>query len=242
MLPGTETPPPTLSYMSAGDEEVLHIIRSSGSNQEPAPPHLTNESWATFASFGPRCTRCGNPCGDDVVYHGSLAFHRRHFSCKRCGCALRIPMSINGDIYCQQCAKHIQPQSHCCAVCHAPRTASSIIAASQCFCPDHFRCSTCGCKLDNETYRQRAGKFYCLEHIPRPPQQFTCAVCNREIPDRRIVAFGKTFHPDCFCCTMCHQNLANQKYTGIDNKPLCLKCFKHLPRQVQISIANNYRP
>ncbi|KAH0792696.1 LIM-type zinc finger-containing protein [Histomonas meleagridis] len=236
---------PFNSLMDEEDEEVIRIIRSGSfdSMNQPVDSQSCNDVWASIASFGPRCNRCGNPCGDDVVYHGSLAFHRRHFTCKQCGVPIQIPTCINGEIYCKECAKNIKPLSHRCFVCNAPRNPLSIVAAGKCFCPNHFLCALCGCKLNQNTYIQRGGQFYCREHAPIAPQFPICDKCHKEIREKRVInAFRKNFHPACFSCSMCNQNLADQKYiSGYHEKPICVHCFKSLPKEEQALVANNFR-
>lgn len=155
--------------MEPEDEEVLRIIQSLGST-ETDNDNAMLESWSPFASFGPRCTRCGNPCGDDVVYCGSLAFHKRHFKCRKCGQAMQVPITINGDVYCQNCSKIVRPKQNTCCVCHQIADDRSICVAGKCFCLDHFRCAKCNALLSPANFRQRQGKFYCPNHVPENPQ------------------------------------------------------------------------
>ena len=222
------------TLMDPEDEQVLELIRAS----QPEAADECDEAWAPLASFGPRCHRCGNPCGDDVVYHGSLAFHRCHFTCRRCRSALRVPISVNGDVYCQSCAPHVEPGSHVCCVCQQPRNSESIVVAGRCFCPQHFTCRACGVVLDPETFGQRGGEFFCPEHVP---DMAVCAACGMEVNSRRVIANGCSYHADCFCCSMCGTNLVDQKYTTYDGRPICVRCFKGLPKGVQAGIARSAR-
>lgn len=225
--------------MDAEDEQILSLFRNSQSQDDLAS--ISDESWAAFASFGPRCNRCGNPCGDDVVYHGSMAFHRRHFTCKGCNSTLIVPIAINNELYCQSCAPHVQPESHSCCVCHQPRNPASVIAAGRCFCREHFKCKTCGSILDLDTFRQRGGDFFCREHVPNPPASHICAKCHREVTERKVIVFGKTYHPDCFSCAQCLAPLDHKKYTTYQDKPICIDCFNNLPKSVQAGLAKTAR-
>lgn len=212
--------------MEPEDEEVLRIIRSIGEFDDDlmdSEMSCQMESWASIVSFGPRCTRCGNPCGDDVYLHGTMPFHKRHFTCRNCNGPMVIPITINGDVYCQQCASFIQPKAKICHVCKAPADKNSIFAAGKCFCPNHFRCSKCNRLLSPTNFLQRAGKFYCPEHAPDKPVQ-VCFSCNREIDTEPITGADQIFHPECFVCSKCHADLKNKPYTLTDQKLLCESC------------------
>lgn len=223
---------PSVSYsatpMEPEDEEVLKIIRSLGNGNIPDCQNseittLPYENFQPLASFGPRCTRCGNPCGNDVYYHGPLPFHKRHFVCKRCNGALHVPITVNGDVYCQNCARSIKPKPPTCCKCHAPVADKSVIVAGKCFCQDHFRCAFCNNILNANNFIQRAGKFYCPDHIPEPTKA-ACSVCNLPIEGSSVDKNGILMHPECFRCSICHQNLDHLPCSFIKNKPYCLSC------------------
>ena len=160
---------PSSPLIDEDDEEVLRIVRScSFDNQfeneslESEPPQ--NNSWSSFTHFGPRCNRCGNPCGEDAIYHGSMAFHKDHFTCYKCGSMIKIPVFVNGEMYCKRCGKDIQPKSYTCFVCGAPRNMESVIIDEKCYCKKHFQCSICGCILNKNEYVVKDNNFYCSEH------------------------------------------------------------------------------
>ena len=153
--------------MAPEDEEVLQIIQSMNS-PEVADDTSVLESWSACVSFGPRCARCGNPCGDDVVYVGSLAFHKRHLKCRKCGKRMQVPIIINGDIYCQNCSKLVKPRQNTCEICHKIVDETGVSIAGKSYCSDHFRCAICNCPLSISNYKQKDGKFYCPQHISTP--------------------------------------------------------------------------
>ena len=86
------------------DEQVLNIINSLCDNS-------LGECLSEVLSFGPRCTRCGMPCGCDTIYFGSMAFHKKHFNCKICGSSIDFPIVIDNDICCQKCLAKIKKES-----------------------------------------------------------------------------------------------------------------------------------
>ena len=167
--------------MAPEDEEVLQIIQSMNST-EVADDTSVLESWSACVSFGPRCARCGNPCGDDVVYVGSLAFHKRHLKCRKCGKRMQVPIIINGDIYCQNCSKLVKPRQNTCEICHQIVDETGVSVGGKSYCADHFRCATCNCRLSISNYKQKGGKFYCPQHVP--PSTGDSFLENSLPPDR----------------------------------------------------------
>ena len=87
------------------DEEVLNIIYS-----------ICDNSYGDYLSeplsFGPRCARCGMPCGNDAIYFGTLTFHKRQFNCKICGSSLDFPIVINDDLYCKSCVTKMKKKGN----------------------------------------------------------------------------------------------------------------------------------
>ena len=228
----------------AFDEQFEINSRTSGQLMSRPQPMVANESWATLTTHGPLCTRCGAPTGDDAVFHGSLPFHKKHFTCKICNTPLdENAVEINNEVYCQACSNAISSSEihesglRCC-VCGSPRTSTSVLVPGKCFCRDHFRCYKCNCLLDQDSYVQRAGKFYCTEHVPERPK-ILCAACGSEIIDRTVRALGHAYHPSCFNCCICKSSLVNMQFTALKGKPLCYECYKKLPRHIRASISRS---
>ena len=213
--------------------------------------------------FGPRCARCGNPCGDDVIYQGNLAFHSSHFTCKECRTKLKVGILLNNDVYCQSCAAKVTPQSNNCCVCNSPRSSTSIVIGSRCFCKEHFVCAHCGKILDSTSFKRSPidGNFYCESHCPNEDKFPICAGCGRPIvtknspsqasssissfyPSSKVICASlcgtkAKFHSECFNCYICNKSLVDlPKYTVYKERPICVNCFKQLPREVQTSIAS----
>ena len=230
------------------DENALSIIRSSitdilsnggqSQNLDHWNDGINYSQHIKQISVGPRCNRCGNPCGDDVIYQGNLAFHTCHFTCRNCNEPLKVAISVNNEIYCQKCASQVLPQSNCCCICNAPRNKSSVIAGGRCYCKEHFRCATCNKILDIASFRQYNGHFYCQEHCP---DEFLpiCAGCSRQIIGSKVICAcsNNKYHPECFNCIKCGKSLVDQKYTQYEGNPICVSCFKQLPKGIKTYIA-----
>lgn len=225
--------------------------------------HMNTNTPTLPVDFGPRCTRCGNPCGDDVIYQGNLAFHSAHFTCKECRKNLKVGILLNNDVYCQSCAAKVTPQSNNCCVCNSPRPSASVVIGGRCFCKEHFVCACCGKILDPTSYKRSPidGNFYCESHCPKEDTFPMCAGCGRPIvtknspsqayssissfyPSSKVICASicgskVKFHSECFNCYICNKSLVDlPKYTVYDGRPICVNCFKQLPREVQTSIAS----
>lgn len=217
---------------------------------QSCPPSSSAMEYPLSVDLGPRCIRCGNPCGEDVIYHGNLAFHSCHFNCYECGAPLTVGISLNNEVFCQLCASTVKPQDTTCCICHSPKTSTSIVVEDRCFCRDHFMCAHCGKLLNIASFKRSNidGNFYCEEHCPNETF-LLCAGCklpitvNSPMSDSKAISayIGEKslkFHSHCFNCNICHKSLVTpHKYTVYEEQPICLKCFKNLPKKVQSSIA-----
>ena len=59
---------------------------------------------------------------------------------------------------------------------------------------------------------------------------YRCCVCNESISGRVITAMGKKFHPGCFVCSYCRQELRGRTFKTDDASgvPYCHQCFEKL--------------
>lgn len=256
----------TSPFLQQKESERPHSCNSLPNNLNFSSNYYMNSDFNSStkpADFGPRCTRCGNPCGDDVIYQGNLAFHSAHFTCKECRTKLKVGILLNNDVYCQSCASKITPQSNNCCICNSPRSTTSIVIGGRCFCKEHFVCASCGKILDSSSFKhsQIDGNFYCESHYPKEDIFPICAGCGRPIitknslskasstissfyPSSKVICASlcgtkAKFHSECFNCYICNKSLVElPKYTVYGGRPICVTCFKQLPKDVQASIAS----
>lgn len=175
--------------LDSDDEEVINMIRGMDMFDEDPTGGLFmggSLSIAPTVSLGPRCSRCHNPCGDDVVFYESLAFHRRHFRCRQCGGPLTEPKIILEDLYCGRCAAQFkdnetnpiednQDTRVICETCKEIINGKVISVFGAHFHPDCFLCFRCHKKLAEKAYTSWRGKPICTacyallpktEHVP----------------------------------------------------------------------------
>ena len=65
-------------------------------------------------------------------------------------------------------------------------------------------------------------------------QKGVCGACGKPIVGQVITALGQTWHPECFTCNQCNQELGTQNFFERDCKPYCENCYHSLysPRSV----------
>jgi hypothetical protein len=71
------------------------------------------------------------------------------------------------------------------------------------------------------------------EHLDGEKWELRCGKCAKIVSKMSVMALGRFFHPDCFACTLCNKNLANQPYTAWKSQPICAECFRELPYRVR---------
>jgi len=88
-------------------------------------------------------------------------------------------------------------------------------------------CAYCQIPFGSKTYKERDDKAYCEVHYQ---QLFgkTCDTCKQPISGEIINVFGKSYHPNHFCCAGCKAHLGG-KYFGHNQTPLCENCFRTIP-------------
>ena len=74
-------------------------------------------------------------------------------------------------------------------------------------------------------------------------QKGVCGACGKPIVGQVITALGQTWHPECFTCNQCNQELGTQNFFERDCKPYCENCYHSLysPRSVWSSVRARAR-
>ncbi|OCF34527.1 hypothetical protein I316_03568 [Kwoniella heveanensis BCC8398] len=55
-----------------------------------------------------------------------------------------------------------------------------------------------------------------------------CKGCNQPIPDIAINAMGAKWHKECFVCTQCHNEFANNLFFPKDGQAFCTSCYEQI--------------
>ena len=59
-------------------------------------------------------------------------------------------------------------------------------------------------------------------------QKGVCGACGKPIVGQVITALGYTWHPECFTCQQCNQELGTQNFFERDGRPYCENCYHSL--------------
>ncbi|XP_071131194.1 PDZ and LIM domain protein 5-like isoform X6 [Mytilus edulis] len=104
-----------------------------------------------------------------------------------------------------------------------------VVALGKTWCPDHFVCANprCGTKLLDIGFVEEGGFLYCekdyeLYFAPK------CAVCGSAIVGECVNALQKTYHPKCFTCVQCKQQIGGNQFHLEDGKPYCENDWRQL--------------
>lgn len=83
-----------------------------------------------------------------------------------------------------------------------------------------FTCTSCSKKLRGKPFFYMSGQVFCEEdflYSDVHPSPEICNTCGYLIKDMVLQALGKTYHPECFCCVICKENMEGKPYT-VDSK------------------------
>ncbi|XP_076072239.1 PDZ and LIM domain protein 7-like isoform X10 [Mytilus galloprovincialis] len=104
-----------------------------------------------------------------------------------------------------------------------------VVALGKTWCPDHFVCANprCGTKLLDIGFVEEGGFLYCekdyeLYFAPK------CAVCGSAIVGECVNALQKTYHPKCFTCVQCKQQIGGNQFHLEEGKPYCENDWRQL--------------
>jgi len=177
------------------------------------------------------CAKCKKPIIGEYITLRGQRMHPEHYRCEECGCEFTGGNcnEYEGKLYCYM--DYLKLLKSICEHCKKPIVGRSVTAMGRVWHPEHFMCFTCKEPFQGSSFFERAGKAYCDVHYH---QQFghACFKCNKTIAGEGIVALGKHYHPEHFCCTGCEKPLGKE-ICDWDGKPICPNCFDKLPREVR---------
>jgi len=148
-----------------------------------------------------------------------------------------------------------------CGKCAAQITGTYISALDKNWHPDHFVCSSCSKSLDGNFFDTEKGilctdcaseQLRCSEcHKPitgthlvysdgRPVHnecvpKSSCGRCNNPLSlgDAHVEALDKLWHPECFACTRC-MNQLGATFVQYEGTPYCQACIQILSKERNI--------
>ncbi|XP_024154043.1 LIM domain-containing protein 1 [Oryzias melastigma] len=80
-----------------------------------------------------------------------------------------------------------------------------------------FTCSVCNKQLRGKPFFTVSNRIYCEEDFlfsgVHPPLEL-CSTCGRSVTDLVLQACGRSYHPSCFRCVVCSQELQGQPFAA----------------------------
>ncbi|XP_061491903.1 actin-binding LIM protein 1 [Rhineura floridana] len=92
-----------------------------------------------------------------------------------------------------------------------------------------FTCKVCGCDLAQGGFFIKNGEYLCTVDYQRM-YGTRCNGCGEFVEGEVVTALGKTYHPNCFACTVCkHPFPPGDRVTFNGRDCLCQMCAQPLP-------------
>ncbi|CAG2121204.1 unnamed protein product, partial [Medioppia subpectinata] len=192
------------------------------------PPHFREKNGKPYCErdynrlFAPPCHGCSLPITDPSTMVKAMGknWHPQCFHCYECHRPLTPSnfMEKNGKPYCEDdYHKLFSPK---CSECLLPIRGTPLVAMGRQWHPNCFKCYQCGIPLSPNNFKEKDGKPYCNKHFQ---EMFLpkCYGCKLPIADKVLTALGHNWHPDCFCCAVCHKPLGSEGYREKDGLPYC---------------------
>lgn len=177
--------------------------------------------------FSPRCAYCNGPILDKCVTALGQTWHPDCFFCAQCGCQFGEDgfHEKDGKPYCKPC--YLGMFALKCKACNMAITEGYISALNAQWHPQCFVCRDCNCPFQGGSFFVHEGMPYCETHY-HAKRGSLCAACHKPITGRCITAMFRKFHPACFVCSYCQQQLKKGTFKEQGDKPYCHGCFERL--------------
>jgi len=186
-----------------------------------------NELIKQVHSMEIECHYCNEPIQmyDEKIMIGQNFYHSNHVQCNKCGQVLdqNKILELGDDIFCDVCFENeCNLGKNRCGYCNEEIFGDLYIKAlNKVWHPNHFFCSYCGCKFNEEVpFFEIDGKPYCEEDYSRLFGKI-CKGCNEVINADFISAMEMFWHNECFKCHICNKSLIDEAFYCIDGELYC---------------------
>ncbi|XP_034257494.1 filamin-binding LIM protein 1 [Pantherophis guttatus] len=113
-----------------------------------------------------------------------------------------------------------------CAFCHKGITPDAVAleAMRKQYHVTCFTCRVCHSSLAGQSYYQKEGRPLCVTCYQETLEK--CDACQAFIQSEIVWAVGKGYHPECFTCVACSQQIGSDAFAvDDDQRALCLPDF-----------------
>lgn len=166
--------------------------------------------------YGEICSGCSKALGLQVKRAIGQNWHPECFNCTNCKKSLDAEFVNKNNLpYCLACDEELFYEK--CAGCAKSLIGEALVAVGKKWHPDCFVCSTCKTVL-GDNFIEEGGKAFCAACDPS-----VCAGCEKSLGYKRLFACDKKWHPNCFVCTNCKQDLGTD-FMEHNGMPYCEPC------------------
>jgi len=215
----------------------VHRAEPSGFKAPPLPPvRQSNDEIDNIIAnmdFDPNtpdsaaiCAHCKRSILVTVefVQIGNHKYHIDHWSCSKCGRALRGDEYFETRAGLHECENCYKSGLNTCHGCHKHIEGGHQFAEAEgkYFHTGCFICSVCRVPLVE--YHERGGKTYCNDHFA---QEFNpkCHGCSNALDGKYAQdAEGRKWHNGCFKCQHCGKLIGAGKYHEKNGRVHCMDC------------------
>ncbi|EPY52912.1 rho-type GTPase activating protein Rga4 [Schizosaccharomyces cryophilus OY26] len=124
-----------------------------------------------------------------------------------------------------------QPLNFCSKCWNEVKNDSTVFVFGKYWHVNCFSCSCCDKILDSSSdkYVFEQGSLYCNDCVK------LCNYCESPILEITVMAGGQPYHPSCFSCSNCHNNLDSSTYARSKGHMYCLPCLRYVQINPQSS-------
>jgi len=188
------------------------------------------------------CQACKEPIGfQKCVSADGVKYHEKCLTCVGCKALLGkvFALAPGGGRLCAACAPT-------CGSCRKLVIGQITKVKGSCYHPECFTCYFCKTKLMGDFVHDNQGRSMCQpcseqhqEDVSKVSQKFQqelsaldevgavvrdrCSACREVVCDDRLLVRGKHYHPACFKCFVCKDQLVGS-YSVVNYKDVCLSC------------------
>lgn len=99
-----------------------------------------------------------------------------------------------------------------------------------------FTCQVCGCDLVQSGFFHHSGEYICTEDYQRL-YGTQCDSCEQYITGEVVSALGRTYHPQCFVCSLCRSPFPiGDRVTFCGKKCVCQQCSQSLKSDKPVKV------